>query len=228
MDSFAWARLSDPLGVWYTVDASGVLRSTAWVIALRKYCTYPSIYTFMMISGLTCLFSRDNLTRGFKILLAGFVISAFTYLMEGSGGQIRFGVLHCYGACRMLYDLLLKKKSNRVLLIIAGSALLLGYLLAYLKPEVATPFLYPFGVLQIGVTSRDYCPIFPGLGWFLLGVVCGRKFYWERKSLLSQWWQGKGTGWLQFMGRHSGLIYIGHVFVYTAVFILIGYIFNLL
>ena len=227
IDSALWAAISDPLHVWYTYDANGVLQSTKWVLVLRDLCTRPAVDTFFVISGICCMFSRDNMMRGVKILGAGMLVTLFTFLVEGKNDMIRFGVLHCYGCCQIIYDTLLKKRNNWILLAVAAVALALGYYLRYVDISLATPLLYPFGVLESGVSSRDYWPIFPMLGWFLLGVIFGRIFYPVRRSLVPERWKGEGTHWLQFLGRNSGRIYLGHVFVYTAVFMGTGWIFDL-
>ena len=233
IDSEAWIRITDPLGVWFAHNADGTYRWASWVTMLREYCTYPAVNTFFIISGITCQFSRNNLKRSLRVLAAGIFISAFTFgLWKWTGDPtrfIRFGVLMCYAFCQLIYVFIFEKKSNRILLIAVIPVLIIGYFLLYYGVSpTKLPIFYIFGVPQAGDMSSDFWPIFPMLGWFLLGVVIGRKYYSEKKTLLPSGTADRITRPLQFLGRHSGVIYVGHIIVYTAVFCGIGYIFGLL
>jgi uncharacterized membrane protein len=114
-----------------------------------------------------------------------------------------------------------------VLFVWALVLLAVGYYLSTFPVYVETSLLYPFGFYERGVMARDYWPLLPYLGWLLLGVILGRTIYKDKKSLIRGKWQGQGTRWLQTLGRYSGPVYFFHIFVYTAVFMLIGWIFNL-
>lgn len=232
IDSGAWAGASDPLGIWYSYTSDGVLQSARWVTELRKACTFLAVDTFFVVSGISCLFSRNNLRRGVITLIAAYGVSLFTKLLAiwtGDPGQfIRFGVLHCYGYCQIIYSLLLEKKKNKVILPVAIAVLAVGYFLRYYPISVDTALLHPFGFYENGAEVNDYWPIFPMLGWMLLGVLLGRKFYLEKKSLFPKSCLDKLSCPLQFLGRHSGKIYLAHIFLYPGVFFGIGWIFNLL
>lgn len=233
IDSEAFATASDPLGFWYIHSASGELQSASWVLFIREHFNYPAVDTFFVISGISCLFSRNNKKNTVRLFIAAAFVAAFTYGLSVWTGDptrfIRFGVLMCYAFCHLIYEFLLKKRSNETLLFVALIALAVGYYLRYHGvPAMKLPIFYIFGVPQIGDQSSDYWPILPMLGWFLAGVVVGRKYYSEKKTLLPYRLPDKLTKPLQFLGRHSGVIYVGHIVIYTAVFCGIGYIFDLL
>ena len=59
---------------------------------------------FILISGASCVFSRNNLKRGLRILCFGLVITLATYLAYPSY-IIMFGVLHLLGVCMIVYSL---------------------------------------------------------------------------------------------------------------------------
>ena len=179
------------------------------------------------------MFSRNNLKRALQVLGAGLFIAAFTYglsLWTGDPSRfIRFGVLMCYASCQLIYIFLLEKRSNEFLFIVSAIALAVGYYFRYHGVEATRlPIFYIFGVPQIGDQSSDWWPILPMLGWFLLGVVIGRKYYPEKKSLLPSPAAARLTRPLQWLGRWSGVIYVLHIVVYTVVFCGIGYLFHLL
>lgn len=233
IDSSAWARVTDPLGIFFTYNDEGVLSSASWVITFRDMFTSPGVSVFFILSGISCVFSRNNLKRALKVLAAGLFIAAFTFGLsvwtDDPTRFIRFGVLMCYACCQLIYVYLLEKRSNETLFFVAAPVLAIGYYLRYRGVEaMRLPIFYIFGVPQIGDQSSDWWPIFPMLGWFLLGVVIGRKYYSEKKTLLPNRTADKLTRPLQFLGRHSGVIYIGHILIYTAVFCGIGYLFGLL
>ncbi len=233
IDSSKWAALTDPLGVWYYTNAEGVLQSAKWVTWIREYLTNPAVDTFFIISGIACIFTRNGRKNIIKLFIAALLVAAFTYGLSLWTGDptrfIRFGVLMCYAFCHLIYEFLLKKRSNEFLFIIASVSFAIGYYIRYHGvAAMRFPIFYILGVPQIGDQSSDFWPIFPMLGWFLLGVVIGRKYYSEKKTRLPYKIPDKLTKPLQFLGRYSGIIYVSHIVIYTAVFCGIGYIFHLL
>lgn len=232
IDSYRYIELSDPLHFWFDWNEDGKIFRAFLTPDLITLWIRLGVDGFFVISGIACLLSRNNLRRGVIILLAAFTVSIFTKLLSVWTGDpyqfIRFGVLHCYGYCHIIYHFLLKDKKNKILLSIAVLIFIIGYFLRYNPVNMETALLYPFGIHEIGVSSRDYWPIFPMLGWMLCGVVLGRRFYSKKSSLFPTCCAKKWTRPLQFFGRHSGKIFFSHFFIYPAVFYGIGWIFNLL
>lgn len=230
-DSYAWVNITDPLHFWFDWGADGEIFSTPHIAFLRKYLNEPVVAFFFVISGISYRFSRNNLRGGFRLMLGAAFVGVFTKLLEiytGDESQfIRFGALHCYAMCHLIYYFLLEERSNKTLLLISAVVLVVGYYLRHHHVYLDLPWLLPFGIRENGVYIRDYWPIFPMLGWFLIGIVAGRKYYGEKHSLFPK---QEGRNWykpLCFLGRHSGLIYCGHMVVYSLVFIGIGQIFTL-
>lgn len=233
IDSYAWVNTTDPLHFWFDWGEDGVIRQAFLTPTIQSVWIYSGVNAFFVLSGISCMFSRNNLRRALRILGAGLFIAAFTYGLfiwtKDPTRFIRFGVLMCYASCQLIYHFLLEKRSNECLFFVAAIALAVGYYLRYHGvPAMKLPIFYIFGVHQIGDRSSDYWPILPMLGWFLLGVVLGRKYYPEKKTLLPYPLAEKLTRPLRFLGRHSGVIYVGHIVIYTAVFCGIGYLFGLL
>lgn len=230
LDSYAYVNATDPLHFWFDWKADGVIYANFDLFGLQKYAIRMGVATFFLISGISCTLSRNNLRRALLQLVAAYIVSLFTYVMGMYADDmtlfIRFGVLHCYAYSRLIYLYLFEKRDNRTLLISAVMIILLGWWIAYKEFMSKSMLLLPFGIQQIGVPSTDYWPLFPGLGWLLLGVLLGRTVYCKRQSLIPMWNQ-KGTHWLQRLGQYSGHIYFFHIFIYTAVFIGIGWIFSL-
>lgn len=233
IDSYAWVNATDPLHFWYDWGADGVIRTAFLPDAIYQLWARSIVDTFFVLSGISCVLSRNNLKRALKVLAAGLFVAAFTFGLwmwtKDPSRFIRFGVLMCYACCQLIFVYFFEKRSNKTLLIAAIPAFIIGYFLRYYGVAAAKfPIFYIFGVPQLGDQASDWCPLFPVLGWFLLGVVIGRKFYSEKKTLLSSKKAGILTRPLQFLGRHSGVIYVSHIVLYTAVFCGVGYLFRLL
>ena len=233
IDSYNWVNTTDPLHFWFDWGKDGVIHRAFLTPQLTEIWIRAFVDGFFILSGISCMFSRNNLKRALKVLAAGIFIALFTKGLELWTGDptrfIRFGVLLCYAFCQLAYVYLFEKRSNKFLLISIIPIFIIGYYLRYVGvPAMRYPIFYIFGVLQIGDQSSDFWPVFPMLGWFLLGVVLGRKYYPEKKTLIPSPLAEKLTRPLQWLGRWSGVIYVCHIVVYTAVFCGIGYIFGLI
>ena len=105
----------------------------------------------------------------------------------------------------MLLWPLFKKQRSRILVILAGLLVVLGFFLKSVLLNV--PFLVPLGIRFPGFSSADYFPLLPNLGFFLLGAVAGRKLYSNKQSLFPN---VRESRFLCFCGRHSLIIYLLH------------------
>lgn len=232
IDSYAYVNATDPLHFWFDWGADGVIYKAFLTEQLRSLWVRAGVDGFFVVSGISCLFSRDNLKRGLKTLCGGFFIAAFTFgLWKWTGDPTRFirwGVLMCYASCQLIYTFFLENKSSKTLLFTAIPVFIVGYFLRYHHVESPLAILLPFGIYETDGVGGDYWPILPMLGWFLLGVVLGRKYYAEKKTLLPYPWPDTLTRPLQWCGRHSGQIYVGHIVLYTVAFCGAGYLFDLL
>lgn len=230
-DSYAWVNITDPLHFWFDWGSDGVIYASPFISFLQEYLNEPVVATFFIISGISYGFSRNNLRGGLRLLVGAAFISGFTKLLviyTGDESQfIRFGALHCYALCHLIYYYLLEERSDKTLLVAAAISLIIGY---YLRSHITYSdfaILVPFGIREYGVRVRDYWPVFPMLGWFLIGIVLGKRYYSEKCTRFPKQEQQLWHKPLRFLGRHSGLIYCGHMVVYSLVFIGIGHLFDL-
>jgi uncharacterized membrane protein len=174
---------------------------------------------------------RKYLLRGLGIFGWGMLISLIVYI---SGvGYLHFGVLHLIGfGVAFAYPFLTLRWTNLFLwmvFFVAGGIVQdmrvesVYWVWLGLVPTVYVPVDY-FRLLFEGVSyseallpPRIYAPVdfFPILPWFgviLLGIFAGNSFYTSRGRLwplpdLSGWLPVR---WLQFLGRHSLIIYLLH------------------
>lgn len=180
---------------------------------------------FILLSGICVTLGSHHIRRGLAVFGCGLVVSAVTvgmYLLHFSdaGIIIYFGVLHCLGACMLLWGIF--RRCPDWLLVVLGLAMaVLGLYLDGIA-AVSHPYLIPFGFTYLGFVSSDYFPLFPHLGFFLLGAVLGRHLYRNRESLFPKVNdRSPAIRFLGFCGRQSLLIYMGHQPVLAGICMLI-------
>ena len=179
---------------------------------------------FVALSGLCATLGRRSVSRGALVFGCGLLCTAATAAvyelgLAGKSIVIWFGVLHCLGACMVLWPL--AKKCPAWALTGLGS-LAVGLGLWVTRLRVAFPWLVPLGLTYPGFASSDYFPLLPNLGFFLLGAALGRVLYPARRSLLSGIRAELPP--LRFLcacGRHSLAIYLAHQPVLTGILYLI-------
>ena len=79
---------------------------------------------------------------------------------------------------------------------------------------LTAPYLYPLGLTAPNFESADYFPLFPYLGYFLLGAAFGKTRYKSRETLFPNF---PPQRFLCLCGRHSLLIYLIHqpIFIFS-------------
>ena len=186
-----------------------------------NFCQRYGHILFILISGICAALASRSFRRGMIVFGAGLLITGVTLFMVyvlkfNRSLSIFFGILHLLGICMMLFPLF-KKLPVWALAVLGAGFVALGVWLAALEP-VAVSFpsaqgllLGAIGIRPAGFYSGDYFPIFPNLGWFLLGAVLGRTAYRRRESLLPK---VNADFFLlrffRFCGRHSLWIYLLH------------------
>ena len=168
---------------------------------------------FILLSGLCATLGRRSFRRGVLVFACGMVITLVTAAMVrlGMAGEsliIRFGVLHLLGVCMMLWPVF--RKLPVWLLAVLGAAVICQG--AYFDTiRVESHWLFPLGLRYVGFASSDYFPVFPFLGWFLLGAVLGRTAYRNKQSLLPNFPSDAApVRFFRRCGTHSLWIYLLH------------------
>ncbi|MBS3978112.1 MAG: DUF1624 domain-containing protein [Syntrophomonadaceae bacterium] len=159
---------------------------------------------FIVVAGISCSLSKNNIRRGAKIFLFGLMITLVTYLVNPAFNII-FGILHFLGAAILLNSFFIRF-SPGVLLILGTAIILAG---SYFR-EIVMPnnLLAPFGLLGPEFFSVDYYPLVPWLGLFLYGVSLGKILYNGKKSLVAN--SALRQSFVNILGQHSLIIYLLH------------------
>lgn len=184
--------------------------------------TYPALFSFVMnwgsvlfltLSGICVTLGHHPVRRGFVVFGCGLLCSAVTAGMYLLGFQPRgiiiwFGVLHCLGLCMLLWPVF-RRLPSWGLLLTAAVLLALGYW--FRSFHVEPGWLFPLGLTRADFTSSDYFPMFPNLGWFLLGAFLGRTLYRKQETRFPRFpAQSAPIRFLSWCGRQSLWIYLLH------------------
>ena len=164
---------------------------------------------FILISGICVTLGHRSIKRGLIVFACGMLITVVTYFITRSDtDMVWFGILHLLGICMLMYPLL-KNIPNSVLILIALITIVLGYW--FQTFSVPVKWLFPLGLVSPTFGSGDYFPIFPNLGYFIIGILLGRTVYREKKSILPKVRASNPViRAFSFLGRHSLWIYLGH------------------
>ena len=217
-----------------------------------KYWQRFTCGTFLILVGvsLTLVYRRERerrgpdanlfpkfFWRGLKIFGIGLII---TIVVAVAGvGIDDFGILHLIGISTILaYPLLRFKWLNFGLWVLFS---ILGKGVEYVHfdgtwwvPQFGnwsgTPiwisgrWTAPLGIIPHNYPAVDFFPLIPWFGVVLLGVWFGNWFYADNRRLIAlpAWGGYFPFTWLQFLGRHSLLIYVIHQPILLAILYLLG------
>jgi len=183
------------------------------------------IVIFVGVSGVCCTFSRNNVTRGLKLLVVAVLLFCATFLITKYlkiNCLIIFNVLALLSVGILLWALIefVEKKCHvspvvtNVLLAFLGSfAIVLGDEISRYDYKVDNLWLLPVGIKMESMPYQaDYLPLFPWIGVFLIGCLAGRVCYAQRKTLFSNASGAvrKISAPFEFFGKHSLIIYLIH------------------
>ncbi len=193
-----------------------------WYRGWQGYYWQQSIcITFILLSGISCAFGRNNVKRGVITFAFGMLMTLGTWVALPSQ-LIKFGILHFLGLARIVFGLLEKplKKLNPWIGFVVFMVLFLvtktvpeGYLgigdIRLMElPDVlySSKLLFPLGFPHVSFWSGDYFPMIPWTFLFLSGF-----YFWGILVKLGK----KGEhfkAWPIFnlLGRHSLFIYVIH------------------
>ena len=181
----------------------------AWYVFIQEY----GGAIFVVLSGVCVTLGSKSVRRGLIVFTCGMLITAVTYGMyrlgmSGADVVVKFGVLHLLGVCMLVYPAF-KKLPPAALAVLGLLIAVTGY--AIRGVVVPQHWLFPLGLTYEGFTSSDYFPLFPQLGYFLIGAAIGKTAYREKRTLLPGSFQKTGIArFFCWCGRQSLFIYLLH------------------
>ena len=181
----------------------------AWYVFIQEY----GGAIFVVLSGVCVTLGSKSVRRGLIVFACGMLITAVTYGMyrlgmSGADVVVKFGVLHLLGVCMLVYPAF-KKLPPATLTVLGLVIAITGYAIRGII--VPQHWLFPLGLTYEGFTSSDYFPLFPQLGYFLIGAAIGKTAYREKKTLLPGSFQKTPVArFFCWCGRQSLFIYLLH------------------
>lgn len=178
-------------------------------------------WTFLLVSGWMCSFSKNNLTRSLRYLAVAAAIFTVTSL-AAVDDPINFGIIFCIGGATLV-DALLERLDLEpsgplaAILLFAlflaclhvpqGSLGLLGFTVELPASLYATPWFSWAGFPGPGFISGDYYPLIPYALIYGAGIALGRTFL---RTGYPVWFLRARCRPLQWIGRHALAIYVAH------------------
>ena len=186
------------------------------------------VCAFLLISGICTAYSRNVLKRGAIVTGAALLITLVTAvilpLVGVTGLEIRFGILHMIGLSMLLYGLFICRK--RWVPVTVAMALFVLYLALVNLPGTlyADGVLAVIGMPQKGFYSADYYPLLPYFFVFLAGAFLGKPV---KDHCLPEHFYTLRIRPLEWVGRHSLIVYLVHQPLLFGIFALIFWLMTL-
>lgn len=219
-----FSGIGEPSGILYRLCYFAEHFYFPWI--MRDIVWSLVVFLFIFICGTSCSFSHSNLKRGIRLSGVALALTAFTWGIDRLYGYsdhfiIRFGILHMLAASILLYCLL-RRLGPPIMLALGTAAIAAG--IYFSNQPLATDFVYLGFLIHTtsAFYSADYFPLLPWFGIFLLGAVIGPKLYPERRSLLKIRKEPGLSRPIQFLGRHSLLVYVLHQPVVYGILTVLG------
>lgn len=181
---------------------------------------------FIVLSGISCRYSRNNFKRGLRVFSLGMILTAITLIFMPTEA-IYFGILHFMGTAMMLFSLLrplLDITPQCIGLLVSIVLYILtvhlpqgwigiGYLFKVMLPQqfYTKNYLLPLGFAGAG---SDYFPLMPYFFMYLAGSFLGVFF---KQKQMPDWFYNTHSKVFSKIGQHTLLIYMLHQPVIMAV-----------
>lgn len=176
---------------------------------------------FLMLVGISCHFSKNNLKRGLLLLLVqvifGTIMEVVSFLLK-EDFSVWFGILYAISfsiLATVLFDFLLKKVKYKQFIYLGMGVILVAIGLIFHQftqynyvSEITVSNFFKV-ILGINAYGADYFPLFPLMGFCFIGKFIGEFFYNDRKSLLPKLDKAYNKPFC-FVGRHSIIFYLAH------------------
>ena len=215
LDAFRGICVLGMIAVHFVYDLTSLYRLVDWTLPetflfVQKW----GGVLFLLLSGICVTLGKRSVRRGLIVLGSGLLVSAVTFGMwkffsYQKGIIIYFGVLHCLGACMILWWLC-KRLPTWSLGLLGGAMVAAGLYLGTIYPADNLYWIW-LGVIPRGFMTSDFFPLLPNLGYFLLGAVIGRMLYRKKETLFPR---ANPKNFLivvlSFLGRHSLEVYLLH------------------
>lgn len=199
-----------------------------WNWDVRTFVREIILFVFLGLIGICCSFSKNNIKRGVKLLVASLVLTLGTYIVgaivDDLDIMITFGVLHCAALTLLLIGIFEKFIKNKwfyfgmsVVMITLGVYFYLNCEYAHYKDNTVWAIIFNqiIGTQQYG---SDFFPFFLYGGEIFAGVFLGKLLYKNKTSVFKKEYKNNV---ITFIGRNSLIIYFAHQVIIAVLLFLI-------
>lgn len=195
------------------------------------------VWIFALLCGISCSFSRSNLKRGIEVAIFALLITAVTTFLEM---PIKFGILHMFAVAILLW-VLINFISGKDAWRTAVICLAVGIMIIIVNEFCAARYAideqaftdnndwYFIGEWMLGnereFYSADYYPIFPSVGYMLIGAGVAPLLYPKKRSLLPCLGEYNWHAPFDFWGRIAIWVYVLHQVVIAVILAAISWLF---
>ena len=202
------------------------------------YIGRPLVLTvFLTVSGASSRFSRNSMRRGIRMVLVAMAATVLSIIVDrfAATGLLLFNVIHVVAFSTVAYALIEKLAQKAGWIpgpgdvedpdreyqphLFAGFLIILGVLGVFtasmidpiLPASSKNPLYIILGSAVQGVHQLDQMPLFPWIGFFLVGGALGQTLYAPGLPLTPT--EGRFYRWarpIRFLGRHSLWVYLAH------------------
>ena len=191
--------------------------------------TYRSIvhpivlFLFFSLSGICTNFSKSAVKGAIRLTIFWAGVSLVTGVFSAitsSKTFVVFGVLFVFMICGFINVIISKTKPNKIILLVVGLLISILGLLAKCGVISFTSNGFLFFFDEYGYSlSADYFPLFPYIGYFLIGIFLGKTLYKQKKPLVSiNSKLEKAISPVTFMGKTSIWWYFASQVVFIIIF----------
>ena len=201
---------------------------------LRQFVEPIVVIIFCLVCGISCSFSRSNLKRGVELAVCSILITVVTTIIES---PITFGILHLLTVSILMWCLinfLCRKKpyiTALVCAIVGIAVIVIAYVCNSIYKTNPTAFTdnntwYFLGEFMRAdpskVINNDDQPIFPLMGYMLIGAALGPIIYKNKKSLIPAIGKYDWHAPISFWGRIALWVYVLHQVIIAGIFGLVS------
>jgi len=182
--------------------------------------------TFLFVAGFSISLAANQyisrrLIRLVRISACAILVSISSYFMFPDS-WIFFGVLHFVVVGSLICWLVMPHKK----LLFTLGILLLALGLFYQSPVFNQPLLQWVGMMTYKPITEDYVPLLPWLGVMMIGVGIGQWTLTKKDILLFDDKPSTVLFPVQWLGRHSLIVYMLHQPIFLAALFIFGMVYK--
>ena len=207
-------------GFWWYF-ARFIAASFLGLVGISLTLSYNKVKDRLDFSGLLVKFGL----RSLLILGMGFIITAVTWIGLPHNRMVLFGILHLIGVSVFMGFFLVRFTwaNLAVFAVVLSGGIVLG------EYRFDFPWLLWLGFRPMNYYPVDYLPLLPWFSFVALGIFTGNILYRDgkRRFPLPDLSKALPVRILEFIGRHSLVIYLFHIPVIYGILFLIKTLLNL-